>query len=192
MEQTELDLMASERLRPISRADYHRMAEIGVFEEGERVELLRGMLVVMSPQGGRHVHATSVLMERLVLALQGRAKVRVQMPVAACDDSEPEPDVAVVQPGDYLEDHPSSAHLIVEVSGDTLKKDRGLKAALYAAMNVPEYWIVNLVDRVVEIHTSPGPTGYAQVEALSPGATRRLLAFPDVEIEIAALLPPPR
>src|SRR5262245_36998247 len=115
MEQIDLELLAPQGLRPITRAEYDRMIDLGIFDEDERIELLHGMLVAMSPQGQRHAYVIRVLTELLVPALLGRAQVRIQLPLAASDDSEPEPDVSVVPVGDYLDDHPQGAHLVVEV-----------------------------------------------------------------------------
>jgi Uma2 family endonuclease len=181
--------IAPETIRPIRRAEYDRMVETGL-SEGERIELIRGALVVMSPQGVRHADSTRQLMQLLVVQLRGRAEVSCQLPFASSDDSEPEPDIAVHPPGRYLDDHPSHALLIVEVADSSLRKDRGLKAELYAEAGVPEYWVVDLTADQVEVMTEPDARGYRRRETRTRADVIRLSGFPDVEIRVADFLPP--
>jgi Uma2 family endonuclease len=115
----------------------------------------------------------------------------VQAPFAAPDESEPEPDVAVVAPGTYLDGHPRGAFLIVEVAETSLARDR-LKARLYAAAGVAEYWIVNLSEQVLEVHRQPGAEGYAAVSRHGRGEKLRLAAFEDVALGVDEVLPPAR
>jgi Uma2 family endonuclease len=122
-------------------------------------------------------------------ALGDRANVEVQASFAAPNESEPEPDVLVVPPGDYLDAPPSAAWLIVEVADSSLARDRA-KAALYATGQVTEYWIVNLRDAVVEVHRQPAPSGYASVTRRARGEKLTLAAFADVEVAVSEILPP--
>jgi Uma2 family endonuclease len=138
----------------------------------------------MSPIGPPHTSTVDKLTRLLVLALAEVAWVRVQGSFAADDFSEPEPDVCIFPLGDYHAAHPSEAHLIIEVADSSLRYDRGEKAQLYAACGVPEYWVVNLVERVVEVHREPSASGYRHVTTVPKGARLRLLAFPDVELAI--------
>src|SRR6185295_14352342 len=101
--------------RPLRRAEYDHLVSLGAFEN-ERIELLDGLLVPMSPIGPPHSSAVQELTTLLVVAFLGRATVRIQLPFAALALSEPEPDVAVVPLGDYAKAHPNSAHLIIEVA----------------------------------------------------------------------------
>jgi Uma2 family endonuclease len=132
--------------------------------DGERLELLRGSLVTMSPQGEEHCDPVVELNELLVLALRGRARVRCQCPLALSDDSEPEPDFAIVPltrpPGER--GHPRRGHLVIEVAASSLGRDRELKAALYAEHGVPEYWIVDVQGRLVLVNRGPGAQGHAR------------------------------
>ena len=178
-----------ERIRPLRRAEYDKLVELGAFED-ERIELLRGVLVEMSPAGTRHAHGASWIADLMYRLLGERALVRCQCPFGASDDSEPEPDVAVVARRVYLDDHPTSAHLIVEVAESSLRKDRGVKRELYAAAGVPEYWIINLVHEVVEVHREPVDGLYGQAIRLGRGDRLRMIAFPDIEVAVADLLPP--
>jgi Uma2 family endonuclease len=174
--------VAPEHRRPLRRVEYDRLVALGTFD-GEHIELMAGELRRMSPIGPPHTSTVDRLTELLVLALVGRARVRVQGSFAAGELSEPEPDFCVLPLGDYDAAHPEVAHLIIEVAESSLSYDRGQKAQLYAQCGVPEYWIVNLVERV-EVHRLPGTTGYAQVSVQAKGTHLRLLAFPDVELAV--------
>ena len=173
--------------RPLRRVEYDRLVALGAFG-GERVELVAGELRRMSPIGPPHAATVDRLTELLVLALAGRARVRVQGSFAADELSEPEPDVSVLPPGDYDHAHPNVAHLIIEVADSSLDYDRGRKAELYARCGVPEYWIINLVERVVEVHRQPGASGYQQRHVQTKTSSLCLLAFPDVELNVADFL----
>lgn len=175
--------LAPEHFRPLRRVEYDRLVALGTFE-GERIELIDGALRRMSPIGPPHSSAVDLLNELLVLALARRARIRTQGSFAASELSEPEPDVSVLPLRDYSTAHPDVAHLIIEVADSSLSYDRGRKAKLYAECGVPEYWIVNLVSRVVEVHREPGADGYGQVSVHLKGSRLQLLAFPDVELAI--------
>jgi Uma2 family endonuclease len=175
---------------PMTRAEYEALVRRGALEDA-RVELLYGRLVSRSPQGEPHTYSVSQLMTLLVRALGDRARVRVQAPFAALDESEPEPDVAVVAPGDYLDGHPRIAFLIVEVAETSLARDR-VKARLYAAAGVTEYWIVNLPEQVLEVHRQPGAEGYAAVSRHGRTEKLPLAAFEDVVLGVDEVLPPTR
>jgi Uma2 family endonuclease len=177
----------TERFRPLRRVEYDKLIQLGAFQN-EKIELLEGVLVPMSPIGAPHSSAVQKLTALLVPALAGRAAVRIQSPFAALELSEPEPDVAVVPSGDYDTDHPDRAYLIVEVAESSLSVDRGVKLRLYAACEVPEYWIVNVVDRLIEVYTEPAAGSYAQVRRYERGQSLRLLSFPDLEIRVTDVM----
>jgi Uma2 family endonuclease len=172
-----------EGIRPLRRVEYDQLIRLGAFEN-EKIELLDGVLVPMSPIGAPHASAVQKLGELLIPPLVGRASVRLQNPFAALEISEPEPDVVVAPRSDYDTDHPAEAHLIIEVSESSLKKDRGLKRRLYAECGVPEYWVVNLVDRRIEVYTEPVGASYRQVTLYERGESIRLQRFPDVEVRV--------
>jgi Uma2 family endonuclease len=153
----------AEVIRPLRRVEYDRLVALGVFED-ERVELLDGALYAMSPIGIPHNFAVQELTEILVLALRGRAKVRPQMSFAASELSEPEPDLTVAPLGPWHMQQANLAHLIIEVAESSLAIDRGRKRRLYASCGVPEYWIVNLVERCIEVYTQPEGNTYARLE----------------------------
>jgi Uma2 family endonuclease len=179
------------------RIEYERLVDLGLFT-GEHLELLDGVLVVREPQGSYHAAIATKVGQILAAAFGTRWHVRLHSPLALGEHSEPEPDIAVVagQPEDYLEAHPASAALVVEVADASLRLDRRFKAALYAEAGLPEYWIVNLVDRTLEIHRDPQPPAdraaswtYRSIDVLRPPATVTPQAAPSVRIAIADLLP---
>jgi len=150
--------------------------------------LLRGVLVKMSPQLAPHASTIRKLAHLLMAQLQGRYELSIQSPLALADDSEPEPDLAIVPLGDYDAAHPDTALLVIEVSDTTLRKDRS-KAAIYASAGIGEYWIVNLGARAVEVYASPDGDRYAEVHTRRAGDVLRPSAIADVAIAIADILP---
>jgi Uma2 family endonuclease len=189
MDLLNLTQLAPERLRPIARREYELMVANGSFAN-ERVELLGGVIVQMSPQAAAHVEAVKRLQYRLLPALLGRAEVLIQSSFGLSEESVPEPDLAVVPPGDYWQRLPDRAYLLVEVAQMSLRKDRLIKAVLYAEQGVPEYWLVNLVEKQVEVYREPTPAGYRLVTRHGRGETLRLVTFPDVAVRVAEILPP--
>jgi Uma2 family endonuclease len=163
-----------------------------------RVELLGGQLIVAEPQGSDHFAALRAVEEALRAAFGPGWEVRGQGPLALDDESEPEPDVAVV-PGsfrDYRHHHPSRAVLVVEVSEASLALDREHKGSLYARAGVADYWIVNLVDRGLEVRRDPveDPTAsfgwrYRAVTRLGRARSIAPLVLPDASIRVSDLLP---
>ena len=180
-----------------TRAEYDRLVNLGVLH-GEPVELVGGQLVVAEPQGSYHASALGAAGDALRAALPLGWLVRIQMPVALDDESEPEPDLAVV-PGtwpDYRAGHPSRPALVVEVAESSLTFDREHKGSLYARGGVRDYWIVNLVDRALEVYRDPGqdpaaPYGwrYRTVEWLGPPAAVSPLGLPAARMAVSDLLP---
>lgn len=184
---TNLPDVDSSKVRRLKRGEYDRLVELGVFDL-ERVELIRGVIVRMSPQGSTHAGPIERLTEILVPSLLRRARVRVQLPLIAPDDSEPEPDIAVVAHGDHDREHPSAAHLVIEVARTSGRYDRDTKGPLYAEMGVPEYWVVDVTARSITVYRDPREGRYAHVETPSAGESITLLAFPDVSVSVAAVL----
>jgi len=176
-----------ELVRSFKRSEYDRMVELGMFED-ERVELIRGVLVKMSPQLAAHASTVARLNQLMMARLQGRFCLRIQSPLALSDDSEPEPDVAVVELGNYDAEHPGTALLVIEVSDTTLRRDRA-KAVVYALAGIREYWIVNLGARSVEVYTSPDGDRYAEVRTLRAGDVLKPAQLGDVTIAVAEILP---
>jgi Uma2 family endonuclease len=178
-----------------TREEYYRLAEEGYFI-GQRVELIEGRIVEMPAQGLPHTQAVE-LVENYAREVFGKGyRYRVQMPFRTADGSDPEPDLAVVPgtPRDRADGHPTFATLIVEVSDTTLRHDRR-KAKLYAASNVGDYWILNLLESVLEVYRSPSTSPsdttppYASVRILSRDETIAPLGAPGAIVKVADLLP---
>jgi Uma2 family endonuclease len=178
---------SAETVRPLRRAEYEALVALGSFRD-ERIELLDGALVPMSPIGPPHSSAVQKLLDLLHPALLGRATVRIQSPFAAHELSEPEPDIAVVPRDDYATAHPSQAYLIIEVADSSLDSDRDSKLQTYALSGVPEYWIVNLRERCIELHTRPAGRAYSVVTRVEHGQSLHPARFPDVEISVAQVI----
>ncbi len=177
----EPSLLLPETPRPLKREEYDRLVAMGAFED-ERVELLHGTLVAMSPQDPGHTSPIEELTMRLVSALVGRARIRVQAPIIADDESEPEPDLAVVPLGSYRQSHPDKALLVIEVALSSTKKDRLVKAPLYARSGFLEYWLVDVNASCIEVYRKPSADGYQVVAKHGRGETIHVEAFPDVMV----------
>jgi Uma2 family endonuclease len=184
-------------LRRWTRVEYERLVDLGAFDR-EPVELVGGQLIVAEPQGSYHVTAVGMIASRLGAVLPPGWILRIQAPLALDAESAPEPDIVVVQGtwADHRDAHPSSAALTVEVADSSLAFDRDQKGSLYARACLPEYWIVNLVARVLEVYRDPAPDPaarygwrYQSQQTLSPADTAAPLAVPAVRLLIAELLP---
>jgi Uma2 family endonuclease len=158
------DMNADVRIRPLRRSEYDVLVEQGVFGDGDRIQLLDGELVEMSPQHAPHADTVEALNELLMPALAGRARVRVQLPLGAGKYSEPEPDLAVVPLDEPRGRHPERALHVIEVADSTVRLDLARKAPIYAAAGVPVYWVIDLPADVVHVHTVPTPDGYATID----------------------------
>lgn len=176
----------AERQRPLRREEYERLVDAGLLQN-EHVELIRGIIVRISPQRAAHAMVVQILTRLFMPPLVGRADVRVQLPFAAGADSMPGPDLALVAVGGFGEPHPERAFLIVEVAETSLADDRSDKAEVYAAAGVAEYWVVNIPDRSIEVHTEPSRGGYTRVTPFKVGQTLAPQAFPDVVLGVGDL-----
>ena len=186
------------RTRRWTRAEYDRLIELGVFQPDEPIELIGGELMVAEPQSAEHYTAIRKSAKALEAAFGPGWEVRTQGPMGLDDESEPEPDVAVV-PGsldDYRSVHPSRAVFTLEVAVSSLGIDREHKGSLYARAGLADYWVLNLVDRVLEVYREPAadaaaPFGwrYARREVVAPSGRIAPLAAPGVMVAVADLLP---
>jgi Uma2 family endonuclease len=156
------------------------MGEVGILREDERVELLRGALVEMSPPSPSHDDALEWLTMTLVpLAIEAGLSVRVQSAlVLAAQDSVPLPDLVVVDARRRGSPHPTSAHIAIEVSVSSRRVDLNFKAGIYAEAGIPEYWVVDVPRRRLVRHAHPSAGGYATVEDLTPGDAARCESLP--------------
>jgi len=167
------------------------MIEAGILGEDQHVELIDGVLVAMTPQGRAHARVIQRLTRLLVRTLGDDLEVLPQLPLTLPDDSEPEPDLAVVRAEDAQsgKHHPRTALLVIEVAGDSLRLDRGSKAALYARAGIPEYWIVNLAETTIEVHREPeAAAGAYRARTVVPsGQDLASASVPGLTIEVGAL-----
>ncbi len=173
--------------------EWHRLGDSGLFDESDRVELLDGEIIIMSPIGNRHAAALANLNEILVELSKRRYLVWPGNPVEADNFSEPLPDLTITPRSQKnARRHPYShdTHLIVEIADSSLKHDRERKLPKYAKTGVPEYWIVNLKQDVIEVYRSPKSKDYLQQTIAKAGDKIAPLAFPDVVVKVADIIPP--
>lgn len=172
--------------------DYHRMIATGILGKSDRVELIDGYILEMVPQEPPHASTTSSFGNEFVLIFAGKAWVRQQLPLVINPNSEPEPDIAVVRidQNRYRDRHPTpqDVYLLIEVANSTLKFDRQQKAQLYAQVNIPEYWIVDVKKRELWIMRNPQGSEYQSQTVLGIQDSVSPLAFPDIMIQLSEFL----
>jgi Uma2 family endonuclease len=180
-------------IRLITVAEYHKMAEAGILNPDERVELIDGQILKMAAKGTAHSSATTRTAKVFEQQLEGRAWVRVQEPIRLSDYSEPEPDVALVQidPLDYADHHPTvpEVYLVIEVSASSFEADCEFKSKAYARSGVADYWVLDVIGRSLHVFRAPTQDGYQQESVLQADDTIAPLQFPNVLIAIASMLP---
>jgi Uma2 family endonuclease len=183
-------------LRRWKRVEYDRLVELGVFDN-DPIELIGGQLIVAEPKGTYHTASLGATDDAVRGALPPGWMVRTQAPLWLDDESEPEPDLAVVpgRPSDYRDAHPTRPALVIEVADSSLYFDRQEKGSLYARAGIEDYWIVNVVNRVLEVYRDPGPDAaavygwrYRALTVLEGPAVISPLAFPQSRIAVADLL----
>ncbi|GAB5536701.1 MAG: Uma2 family endonuclease [Rubricoccaceae bacterium] len=176
-----------------TRERYDLAVEAGVFTTDDKIELLDGEVVAKMPQNTPHRTATLLVAATLREVFGGGTFVQEEKPIALSETSVPEPDVAVVRGSirDHVAEHPGpvALPLLVEVADTSLIRDRFHKASLYAEAEIAEYWIVNLKDRVLEVHRDPAGDAYRTKTTLGPDDTVSPLARPQASISVAGLLP---
>ena len=173
--------------------DYHRMAEAGIFHEDDRLELLEGEIVEMPPIGPGHAGGVKRLMHGfLPLQVERKAIISVQDPIRLGERSEPQPDLALLKPHPdfYALEHPSPEHvlLVVEVMDSSASYDREVKVPLYARCGIPEAWLVDVEQGLIEMYRAPAPGGYQQVRTPRPGERLSPQAFPELILTVDELL----
>jgi Uma2 family endonuclease len=181
--------------RHFSREEYYRMAEIGLFD-GQRVELIQGEIITMSPQNNPHSVAVAIITSWLVQSLGDQFTTRVQLPLVASNDTEPVPDFAVLPGSPHSQrEHPTTALLIIEIAGSSPAHDRR-KADIYASRGIADYWILNLANRTLECFRDPQASSdssfghrYATCTVLSSDKKIHPLNLPIDPITIERLFP---
>ena len=180
--------------RRFTVAEYYRMAEVGILQPDERVELIKGEIIVMPPIGDRHAMEVRQATRVFYSIAGGTVIISVQNPVHLGEHFQPQPDVALLR---FREDnypaHPTPADilLVIEVSDTSLTYDRNVKVPLYAGAGIVETWLVNLEADYIEVYRQPGPEGYQQSVIFRRGDKIAPTARPDLELNVDDLLPPP-
>ncbi len=171
-------------------ADYHQMIEAGILDD-RQVELLRGEIIEMAPEGEPHAYCSDEAGEYLARLLGDRAKVRHAKPITLPNASEPEPDLAIVQRlgREYRSHHPYPENIfwVIEYSNSSLAKDLDLKFAVYAEVGIREYWVVNLQALQLIVFRNPQNGQYTSQHIVTSG-TIQTVAFPDVNVSVDAIL----
>ncbi len=192
-----MSTVAAPQVHLWTRQEYQQMAALGLFTH-QRVELIEGQVVDMSPMGSEHATAVTLAAHTITRAFGAGYVVRWQMPFGVGALSEPEPDVAVIvgDARDYTAAHPTAAVLLVEVADTSLAYDRTEKASLYAKAWVTDYWLLNLVQRQLEVHRDPvadstAPYGFRYAMTIVYATTEQVtpLALPHIRIAVAEMLP---
>jgi Uma2 family endonuclease len=180
----------SVRAKQWTREEYDRLVAAGAFPPEARVQLVQGEIVEMTPQSAAHATAVRRLQKALDSIFPGGYDVRAQLPLALSELSEPEPDIAVVAGSldDYRDRHPTTAVLLIEVADSTLGFDRTRKLEMYAAARIPEYWIVNLVDSVMEVYREPQGSAYRTVRRLGPDEAITPVSAPNRRLTVSDIL----
>ena len=184
-------MLVLDRQRRLSVGDYHRMIEAEILGEDDHVELLEGVMVQMTPQGPRHARLIQRLCDPTFAQVPRDQIVRCQLPLTIGGDSEPEPDVSVVRRTDAQSEtsHPTTASLVFEVSGESLQHDRLTKSAVYASAAIPEYVIVNVEEKCLEVHRDPDPASrrYRTLVTLAGDQMFESSAVPGFGFRVTAL-----
>jgi len=191
VQQTGAADLSARRVR-FSVADFYRMGELGLFAPDERIELIDGELVKMPPFGPGHAGCVDEFADLLRVRLPDTVIVRTQNPIRLHDQAEPDPDIAVVvrRSGYYRAGHPSPSDvlLVIEVADSSLAYDLGIKAPMYAAAGIAEYWVVDLTGRQMVVLREPQDGQYQSEQTLTASDILRPLAFPDVSIAVTDAL----
>ncbi len=190
--------MDSVTAKRFSIAEYHRLGELGFFAPDERIELIRGELIIKAAKSTFHSVCNSLLLGELCTLARKKAIVRGQEPIILTDDSEPEPDVVIARnrSDNYLASHPEPADilLVIEVSDSTLKYDSEIKLSLYAEAGIANYWIFNLVDNQLEMYSEPyqkrqGDFNYRSQNIVLQNETVVIPGFPDLSLDLSLVFP---
>lgn len=181
-------------LRLLTVAEYHKMAEAGIFQPEERVELIGGQIIKMIAKGTAHTAAVTRTARVLRHLLENQAEIRTQDPVQLDNFSEPEPDIAVVKVNslDYADHHPTTAevYLIIEVADSSFKYDCDIKGKIYAQSGIRDYWLLDVNKRQLHVFREPTQQGYQSEEIFAEDGIISPLQFPNITIAISQMLQP--
>jgi Uma2 family endonuclease len=187
LHETRKEKVGAPKLRRFTREEYYKMAEVGIIEPGERVELIAGVIVNMAALGNWHIFTVRILNEEIVLQLQRRAQVDVQGAVVF-DDGEPQPDLLVIKAGLPGKAEARDVLLVIEVSDTTLRDDQRVKAVLYAQKGIPEYWIVDRQGDQIIQYTEPKNAKYTKSRHWKRGETITSTVPPIITLDVTTVL----
>ncbi len=185
-------------LKRFTIEEYHRLTELGFFQEDDRVELIRGQLIRKIQKSTAHSVCNTRLTRQLIDLLGDQATIQNQSPITLASNSEPEPDLAIVQnrPDDYLSGHPRPEDilLVIEISDLSLTYDQETKLEMYAEDNIQNYWIFNLLDRVLEMYSEPyrksdSEFGYRLKRIALPNERVKLPQFSELDLDLSIVFP---
>ncbi|MBS9382996.1 hypothetical protein BMF77_00768 [Dolichospermum sp. UHCC 0315A] len=173
-------------------SQYHQMSEVGIFSENDKVELINGEIIEMSPIGRRHAACVDRINRLFSNILGMKVIVRVQNPIILNNLSEPEPDIALLQPrADFYESghpQPQDIFLLIEVADSSLEYDRDVKIPLYASSGITEVWLVDIYEQVIIVYRYPSENGYSDIQKLSRGEKMSIQAFPEINLVVDDIL----
>ena len=191
--------MAIATVKKFTIEDYHRLTQLGFFQEDDKVELIRGEIIEMAAKGTPHSVCETRLERELYKRVGERATLRGQQPIILSSYSEPEPDRVIVRnrEDDYLNSHPHPEDilLLIEIADSSLDYDQQAKLSVYAENNITDYWIFNLVEYCLECYSEPyqnlqGEFGYRRKLIYLPNESVALPCFPDLTLDLSKVFPP--
>ena len=151
--------------------EYHKLGELGIIKATDKVELINGDIITMNPIKSLHAGMVDFLIEFLIINLYKKATIKCQNPIQLSNHSEPEPDIVIAhyRADSYSSRHPTpkDIHVVIEVSDSTLEKDQNVKSLLYAKAKIPEYWIINLTNKQIEVYRHPKKGVYSSLQIIS-------------------------
>ncbi|MBE9249966.1 Uma2 family endonuclease [Dolichospermum sp. LEGE 00240] len=173
-------------------SQYHQMSEAGIFSENDKVELINGEILEMSPIGRRHTACVNRLNSVFSQLLGKKVIIAVQNPITLNNLSEPQPDIALLKPrADFYESghpQPQDVFLLIEVADSSLEYDRDVKIPLYASSGITEVWLVDIYEQVIIVYRYPSQNGYSDIQKLSRGEKMSIQAFPEVNLVVDDIL----
>ena len=173
-------------------SQYHQMSEVGIFSENDKVELINGEIIEMSPIGRRHTACVNRLNSVFSQLLGKKVIIAVQNPIILNNLSEPQPDIALLKPrADFYESghpQPQDVFLLIEVADSSLEYDRDVKIPLYASSGITEVWLVDIYEQVIIVYRYPSENGYSDIQKLSRGEKMSIQAFPEVNLVVDDIL----
>jgi Uma2 family endonuclease len=173
-------------------SQYHQMSEAGIFSENDKVELINGEIIEMSPIGRRHTACVNRLNSVFSQLLGKKVIIAVQNPITLNNLSEPQPDIALLKPrADFYESghpQPQDIFLLIEVADSSLEYDRDVKIPLYASSGITEVWLVDIYEQVIIVYRYPSENGYSDIQKLSRGEKMSIQAFSEINLVVDDIL----